>query len=74
MVTKMYHLEIPLRLAVEADSVVEAKRLLRAVYEEAMAGLPVGAGVFMDDDEWGRRAKQIRWPVTAGEQAASDQA
>lgn len=55
----LYTLEIPLRLAVEANSRNEAHAKLRQLYEEAMLSLPTGAGCFMKDAEWSERAKSV---------------
>jgi hypothetical protein len=47
--TELYTIEIPLRLAVEANSTSEARSKLLALYRDAMDQLPTGAGVFMKD-------------------------
>ena len=50
MTPNLYRVEIPMRLAVEANSRQEAIRLMRALWREVSNDLPTGAGVFVDDD------------------------
>ena len=59
MATRLYTLTIPLRLAVEADSVAAGRLALLDLYTAVMADLPVGAGCFMKDDEWKERTRNL---------------
>lgn len=50
MATKLYTLYIPVRLAVEASNIGEARNIMRQLWWEVMEGLPVGAGAFEKED------------------------
>lgn len=52
MATKLYQVEIPLRLAVEANNYSQARATMRKLYEEVMSELPTGAGCHMKDRAW----------------------
>lgn len=60
MATRLYTIEIPLRLAVEAENLAEAKWELRALYQEAMQELPTGAGCFLKDHDLEARLKGLQ--------------
>lgn len=49
MTTRLYTTSVPLSLAVEADNIEEARRLLRHLWDEASQALPVGATAFAKD-------------------------
>lgn len=46
MATKLYRCEIPVQLAVEADSKAEAERIMYKLWDELLGELPVGVSAF----------------------------
>lgn len=52
--TKTYILRIPVRLAVEADTIAEARTKMFALWFEVMESLPTGAGAFRKEAEMRR--------------------
>jgi hypothetical protein len=53
----LYRLNIPLRLAVEADTAEEAREAFEALWSRCMEELPTGAGCFQKEE---KRAEIIR--------------
>jgi 2-keto-3-deoxy-6-phosphogluconate aldolase len=49
MPPRLYEVQIPLRIAVEANTRHEAESLIRKLHHEVMLSLPVGAGCFLKD-------------------------
>lgn len=60
MTNKLYTLEIPLRLAVEAGDMNQARVRIRKLYLETMENLPTGAGCFMKEGHMMQLLSQIK--------------